>query len=94
MKATSEPTGFASGRRTTISLVPPDEFASIAEVAGLLGVKERTAQRYAERTDFPQPADVVAGGRIRVWRRSDVEAWGAEKLPLRTGRPPKSSPDT
>jgi predicted DNA-binding transcriptional regulator AlpA len=68
----------------------PDELASIAEVAGLLGVTERTAQRYAGRGDFPPPVDRVAAGRIRVWRRADVEAWGKAHLPLpRTGRPPK-----
>jgi predicted DNA-binding transcriptional regulator AlpA len=67
----------------------PDELASIAEVAQLLSVTERTAQRYVERADFPAPVDTIAGGRIRVWRVGDVQAWGRERLPLRTGRPPK-----
>jgi predicted DNA-binding transcriptional regulator AlpA len=68
----------------------PDELASIAEVAQLLGVTERTAQRYVGRADFPAPVDTIAGGRIRVWRIEDVKAWGKAHLPLpRPGRPPK-----
>lgn len=70
----------------------PDELASVAEIAEMLGVTERTAQRYADRSDFPAPVDVVAAGRIRIWRRKDVERWGKRTLPLpRTGRPPKTS---
>ncbi len=70
----------------------PDDLASIAEVADILGVTKRTAQRYAERTDFPLPIDTIAAGRVRVWRRVDVERWGRKHLPLpRTGRPRKSS---
>jgi predicted DNA-binding transcriptional regulator AlpA len=67
------------------------ELASIAEIAEMLGVTDRTAQRHAERPDFPAPVDVVAGGRIRIWRRADVEAWARVTLPLPTGRPPKAS---
>jgi predicted DNA-binding transcriptional regulator AlpA len=68
------------------------ELASIAEVAELLGVTVRTAQRYVEREDFPAPLDTVAGGRLRIWRRIDVEHWAARTLPLpRTGRPRKSA---
>lgn len=70
----------------------PDELASIAEIAAMLGVTKRTAQRYAERNDFPPPIDTIAAGRIRVWRRKDVERWGkANPRPLpRSGRPPKA----
>lgn len=67
----------------------PDEMAGIAEIATMLGVTDRTAQRYAERNDFPTPVGTVAAGRIRVWRRVDVEAWAARTLPLPTGRPRK-----
>jgi prophage regulatory protein len=67
----------------------PDELAGIAEIATMLRVTDRTAQRYADRPDFPPPVGTVAGGRIRVWRRSDVEVWAKKTLPLQTGRPPK-----
>ena len=70
----------------------PNDHASIAEVAEMLGVTERTAQRYADRSDFPKPAERVAGGRLRIWRREDVEKWARENLPLRAGRPPKETP--
>jgi predicted DNA-binding transcriptional regulator AlpA len=67
------------------------ELASIAEVAEMLGVTVRTAQRYVDRDDFPAPLDTVAGGRLRIWRRVDVQAWATRTLPLRrTGRPRKS----
>lgn len=69
----------------------PDELASIAEIASLLDVTVRTARRYTERDDFPEPVDTIAGGRIRVWHRLDIERWGRETLPLRTGRPPAKS---
>ncbi len=71
----------------------PDELASIAEIAAMLDVSERTAQRYTERADFPPPIETIAAGRIRVWRREDVRRWDREHrvdgaLP-RPGRPPK-----
>lgn len=69
--------------------VPPDELASLAEIMEVLKVSKRTAQKYARRADFPEPLDRLASG--RVWRRDEVEAWGRENLPLRTGRPPKES---
>jgi predicted DNA-binding transcriptional regulator AlpA len=79
------PTALAS------EAVTPDELASIAEISAMLGVTERTAQRYVERDDFPAPIDTIAGGRIRVWRRVDVDLWASKTLPLpRTGRPRKS----
>jgi predicted DNA-binding transcriptional regulator AlpA len=69
-------------------LVCADELASVKEVADILGVSKRTAARYVDRADFPEPLDVLAAG--RVWRRADVEKWAAATLPLkRTGRPRK-----
>jgi predicted DNA-binding transcriptional regulator AlpA len=67
-----------------------DEFAGFSQVADILGVHKRTAQRYIARDDFPEPIGRLAGGRI--WRRADVERWGREYLPLpKPGRPPKRS---
>lgn len=67
----------------------PDELAGLAEVAEILGVPKRTAARYSARVDFPEPLDRLASG--PVWRRVDVERWGRENLPLRTGRPPNET---
>ncbi|MEK6275529.1 MAG: hypothetical protein AABM30_09345 [Actinomycetota bacterium] len=69
--------------------VSPDELAGVSEIAEMLGVQRRAAARYVEREDFPEPFERLARG--RVWRRDEVEAWGRENLPLRTGRPPKPS---
>jgi prophage regulatory protein len=68
--------------------VSPDELAGVSEIAEMLGVTRATAARYVERDDFPEPYERLARG--RVWRRDEVDAWGREKLPLRTGRPPKT----
>jgi prophage regulatory protein len=70
------------------SAMSPEELAGFTEVAEMLGVHRRTAQRYIGREDFPEPVGRLAGG--RVWRRDDVEAWGRTHLPLpRSGRPRK-----
>jgi prophage regulatory protein len=68
--------------------VSPDELAGLAEIMEMLGVSKRTAQKYAKRAEFPETLDRLASG--PVWRRADVEAWGREHLPLKTGRPPKT----
>lgn len=74
--------------RISLLGVPPEELASLSEIAETLGVTTRTVQRYAERADFPKPLGRLAMG--RVWRRTDVEAWAKRTLPLpRTGRPRK-----
>jgi predicted DNA-binding transcriptional regulator AlpA len=77
-------------RRSVASIgVSPDELAGTAEVAEMFGVSKQTAVKYGQRADFPEPLDRLASG--PVWRRDEVEAWGREKLPLRTGRPPKAN---
>lgn len=66
----------------------PDELAGPTEIAEILGVHRRTAQRYITREDFPEPVGRLARG--RVWKRDDVEEWGREHLPLPIpGRPRK-----
>jgi hypothetical protein len=91
MDATPEQTDFRPDRPLGSPTMAPDELASIHEIAQLLEVTERTAQRYAQRPDFPAPVDTIAGGRIRVWRSRDVERWAKRTLPLpRAGRPRKA----
>lgn len=67
----------------------PEDLAGLQEVAEMLGVTKRTAQRYAERADFPDPLGRISTG--RVWLRRDVEKWAKRTLPLKTGRPPKQT---
>ena len=81
MIATREDLGSFAG-------VSPEDLVSLSEIAELLGCHKRTAQRYVERDDFPEPLGRLASG--RVWSREDVERWGRERLPLpRPGRPRK-----
>lgn len=63
----------------------PEELAGLAEIAAMLNVTKRSAQRYIARADFPDPYGHLAGG--RVWRRADVEKW-ATILPLKPGPKP------
>ena len=63
------------------------ELVAFNEIVETLRVSRRTARAYINRSDFPAPVDELAVGRI--WRRNDVEAWAAAKLPLPLGRPRK-----
>jgi excisionase family DNA binding protein len=63
---------------------------TVDDIAELLGVSRRTIERYLadEDLDFPEPA--ASFGRVRVWKRRDVERWAKKTLPLPQGRPPKT----
>jgi predicted DNA-binding transcriptional regulator AlpA len=67
--------------------VSPDEIVGLTEIAEMFGVTKRTAVRYRNRSDFPDPLARLSAG--LVWRRVDVETWAKQTLPLRRGRPPK-----
>lgn len=51
------------------------DLADTDTVAGIIGVSSRhvVAALIARRTDFPAPAIQV--GTIRLWVKSDIEAW-------------------
>jgi predicted DNA-binding transcriptional regulator AlpA len=89
MEATSMPRFLSGSGSVSTLLAMPPELASLAEVAEILDVPKRTAARYVKREDFPEPVDRLAVGPI--WRRTDVEQWGRDHLPLPTGRPRKPS---
>jgi predicted DNA-binding transcriptional regulator AlpA len=44
-----------------------------AEIAAMLGVSRQRVQQLTSRPDFPEPAAVLAMG--KVWRTEDVQAW-------------------
>ncbi len=67
--------------------VSPEELLGLVDISRLLNVTMASAQRYADRDDFPEPLGRIAAG--RVWLRDQVEAWAKETLPLPTGRPRK-----
>jgi predicted DNA-binding transcriptional regulator AlpA len=54
-----------------------------ARPGSILGVTRRTAQPYIDRDDFPEPFDRVSGGRVRIWRRVDVERWVKSTCPCK-----------
>ena len=58
--------------------------AGLAEVAALLGVSKRTATRYTNRNDFPEPVARLAAGPI--WLEDDVREWKRTTVVTR-GRP-------
>jgi predicted DNA-binding transcriptional regulator AlpA len=62
------------------SRMVPEALAGLAEVAELLGVTKRSAQRYTKRADFPSPIARLAA--TPVWRQGDVEEWKRRTLPL------------
>ena len=54
----------------------PREYLSAAEVAPILGVSHRRVNQMARQySDFPAPAVTDGGGRVRLWRRADIERW-------------------
>jgi predicted DNA-binding transcriptional regulator AlpA len=67
------------------------QLAGLTEVAELLHVSKRTASRYTERPDFPEPLQRLASGPI--WSADEVSHWAAQHLPLvmgwKRGRPRK-----
>jgi predicted DNA-binding transcriptional regulator AlpA len=64
------------------------KLAGLAEVAEILRVSKRTATRYAQRTDFPEPVARLRAGPI--WLEDDVLAWARSKPQARPGRPLKA----
>lgn len=57
-----------------------EELAGLAELAGILGVTKRSAQRYTSRPGFPKPVATLAA--TPVWRVSEVIEWKNATLPL------------
>lgn len=57
--------------------VDVDDLLAAAEVAELLGLtNQKGVSVYAARhADFPEPVVVRANGFVKLWERSDIEAW-------------------
>jgi hypothetical protein len=80
---------MASGGDLTLGQMASSRLAGLAEVAELLGVNKRSASRYTQRPDFPEPLARLLSGPI--WDAAKVEAWGAKHGPFRRGRPTRPS---
>ncbi|WP_128423040.1 hypothetical protein [Frankia sp. EI5c] len=53
----------------------PDELVGIADIRAWLGVATARAYVVSRFRDFPAPWYASEDGRVRLWRRTDVEAW-------------------
>jgi len=65
----------------TVEVTP--ELVGVSEAAAILGWDRRRVATYVSRGAFPEPVAALASG--RVWRREDVEAFGADRA-RRPGR--------
>lgn len=65
-----------------IEVVP--ELLGVAEAARLLGWDRRRIVTYVDRGAFPEPVAHLASG--RVWRRSDIETFGATRRTTKARR--------
>jgi predicted DNA-binding transcriptional regulator AlpA len=61
--------------------VTPLDLVDVPAIAEMLEVGRRTAWRYVERDDFPEPEAQVI--RKRLWKRAAVERWAKRTLPLK-----------
>jgi len=60
----------------------PLDLVDIPTIGEMLGVSRRTAARYVERPDFPEPDAQVSNKRL--WKRRAVDRWAGKTLPLKT----------
>ena len=65
----------------TVEVTP--ELVGVSEAARILGWDRRRVATYVSRGAFPEPVATLASG--RVWRREDVETFGADRI-RRKGR--------
>jgi hypothetical protein len=55
----------------------PGTLAGIALAKEILGVPSSTINRWLERSEMPQPIDVLSAG--PVWRRRDLERFATKR---------------
>jgi predicted DNA-binding transcriptional regulator AlpA len=65
----------------TVEVTP--RLVGVSEAAEILGWDRRRVATYVSRGAFPEPVVVLASG--RVWRREDIERFGADRA-RRPGR--------
>lgn len=72
---------LAGDAELTVEVTP--ELVGVSEAARILGWDRRRVATYVSRGAFPEPVAALASG--RVWRREDVERFGADRT-KRKGR--------
>lgn len=73
-----------AGPGAVLSIEVMPALVGVAEAADLLGWDRRRVATYVDRGTFPEPVARLACG--QVWRRDDVEAFGATRR-TRRARP-------
>jgi len=66
-------------------LVRTEDLIDAQGVAGLLGLSHRNSVSLYQRryVDMPRPVAELGSGRIKLWLRSEIEAWVSETRPQR-----------
>lgn len=69
-------------------LVDLDDLIDAAGVADILGLSRATAVTVylARYPDLPRPCFTLGEGRVRLWLRSEVQAWQAQRVRQPSGR--------
>ncbi|GGM13355.1 hypothetical protein [Micromonospora yangpuensis] len=58
------------------------DLVALSDIARMLGDLSRTrTTEITNRKGFPDPVATVANGRLRIWRRADVDRWIREHRP-------------
>lgn len=63
------------------ALIDPDDLIDAQEVASVVGLAHRnTVSQYQRRyPDMPRPVVDLGQGRCKLWLRSDIELWQADR---------------
>ena len=67
-------------------MVDADELMGLSEVTAFIGMSDgRVSQLLRQDPTFPQPVAYILAGRL--WVRSDIQAWKANRVKGKPGRP-------
>jgi glutathione-regulated potassium-efflux system ancillary protein KefG len=70
-------------------MVATDDLTDAQGVAALLGLSHRNSVSLYQRRydDMPRPVVDLGGGHIKLWLRSEIEAWAAAQAAAGRTRP-------
>lgn len=61
------------------------ELVGIAEIQALLGVGRSRVDQLSRQRGFPEPVSELAVSRTRLWERSEIETWIADRKARQEG---------
>lgn len=76
--------------------VDTDDLIDAQEVADILGLAQRNSVSLYQRryTEMPRPIMERGGGRTKLWLRSEIERWAAERGARLGGKAPPHTPES